>query len=1545
MRAKGPNHVIGDVLFNDTLAIPFAATLLFASIQTIHGLVNTFKSVWSKSSRLADEDECGPDATIPRGWPHSQVENLGGRPIFLFAVARLAGCIALFIISVATFVTCDKLRSDVPVFRLLTECSELGLAVTFSYSCSLAITSLTVAKWSTRATRYNIALLLVTFGTYAQRDLWPLATYTLEPQDIAEGPILWAKIAILFATAIIIPLFVPRRYIPVNPKDADAMPNSEQTCSIFSLITYSFLDPIIFLRSSTARLRLDQLPPLSDTDYSTNLRERVFSRLDPFKGTHQHLMFGLFRVFWKEFAIIPILMVCEAICLLLSPVAVYHILRYLESSGHTDDNIRPWFWIFCMFLGPIGNALAFQMYCFINIRTFVWIESILIQLLFQHSLRIRMKAGGEDIDRLDTETITNTNQKVSISAAGATRGGKGMRSDNTIGKLNNFVTTDVHNISEARDFFVLLLFAPLQTCLCITYLYQIIGWSVFVGVVAMIALIPVPGYIASLTQKVQRERMKMASHMSCALHSRFHIESVPLAISVIRMIKLFGWEGRIVDRVNRRRIDELACLWKLKVSLSIRNSLINFMPIIGMIVSYATYTVIMKQDLTPSKIFGAMSVFYMLRLQLYRLSLHTNVVIQGKVSLDRVNDFLHNAELLDAFTRTPNADVTSDATVLKDQSAVGFNNAEFSWSLDSKNGSLMPSSRIFRLRIDGELLFKPNCINLIVGPTGSGKTSLLMALLGEMYFVCTSTDSWFNLPRDGGVAYAAQESWIQNDTIRDNILFGNPFDELRYRKVLRQCALEPDLELFEAGDATEVGEKGLTLSGGQKARVTLARALYSPAKIILLDDVFAALDVHTSSWIVEKCFKGDLVKGRTILLVTHNIALATPVAKFIVSIGPDGSIRTQGTEIQDSLEHDAELAAESQRDREAVELANEQYDASNAPKAKAVDGKLVVAEEIAEGHITWKSLKLFVRSLGGDYPLIFYSTWMSTFLLTDWANTFQTWFLGHWGSQYEIHSPSEVNVFYYLGIYTSILCTTILVIALANIFFVYGSMRASRVINKMLVESILGSTLRWLDQTPTARMIARCTQDIRAVDGPIPSSFLTLTQIGTSLFSQIGVIIIFTPVFIAPGAVVAALGFYLGNLYLKAQLPVKRAMSNARSPLLGHFHAAIVGMVSIRAYGAEMAFKDELLKRIDHQSRMVRISYNLNRWIGLRADCIGALFTVSLASYLVYGDRHLGAANTGFALNMCLKFCGAILYWVRTFNDLEVQTNSLERIQGYIDIEHEPKPTKEGKPPASWPTSGDLRVKHLSARYSETGPRVLHDLNFTVKSGERIGVVGRTGSGKSSLTLALLRCILTEGDVYYDGLPTSSINLDSLRSNITIIPQTPELLSGTLRRNLDPFEQHDDATLNNSLRDAGLFALQEEMGEGQITLDSNIASGGANLSVGQRQILALARAMVRGSKLLILDEATSAIDYKTDSVIQATLRHRLPADVTVITVAHRLQTIMDSDKIMVLDAGRIVEFNTPAALLGNKNGALRALIDGSGDKAVLYSMAQGTSAT
>ncbi|KAF8811726.1 hypothetical protein BYT27DRAFT_7160557 [Phlegmacium glaucopus] len=1281
-------------------------------------------------------------------------------------VARLFGCLVLFALSVNSLLRCQRNHSNIVgthFKHLFVGCPEVLMTMTFFYSSVMAIVAVTIKDWSVSTTRYNILVLLSVFGVYLYRDIWPLATFTEEPKDLQEGYMLWIKFSIVTLTAVVIPLFIPRRYVPVDPKDPMPEPNPEQTCSLFSLVFYTYLDPVIMLGYRVPHLRFDQLPPLSDSDFSQHITKNAFPHLDPYSGAkRRHLFFGLLRVFRVEYTILSVSIIGRVFAVFTAPVGINRLLNYLETGG-AGARIRPWFWILCLLAGPMIRNICIQWYIFIATRTLVRTEGLLTQLVFEHSLRIRLKAEASDEE--DNVTVVGTPDSASVAEGNtidaklderasepsqastavspdsssdsqstskpssvkgkdqdssstlnsdtkqANKDKKGAQ--NLIGKINNLVTTDLGNIVDGRDFLLIILNVPLQMVLSTIFLYQVLGWSAFVGLTAMLLLFPIPGYIAKKVQDAQVQRMKMTDA---------RVQDVTEAVNVIRMIKLFGWERSMSERIREKRNDELGWLWKLKVLETLNVVANNIIPAIVMLVTYATYTVIMKQDLAVSKIFSSMAVFSVLRIQLFQLSYQISTTIRGKVSLDRMTEFLHKTELLDSFADKP-PHIADVPTTTQYEHDIGFRNATFSWSAESPSGTSTPSNRTFQLHIGGEQLFKRNCINLIIGPTGSGKTSMLMALLGEMHFIPSTADAWFNLPRKGGVAYAAQESWVQNETIRDNILFGSAYDEVRYRKVLHQCALERDLELFDAGDKTEVGERGLTLSGGQKARVTLARAIYSSADILLLDDILAALDVHTSSWIIDRCFRGDLVKGRTVLLVTHNVALATPIAQHVVSIGQDGTVRSQGIEhFGSSLGNDLSLISEAEQvPGTAIEEVK-----PTIKRDKPTDGKLVIAEEIAEGHVTWKSIKLYLSGLGGDYPLLFFSICISASLLTAWVNTFQVWFLGYWGSKYENHTSSEVNPSPYLIQFSLILCTMVAIFAASEIVFIYGSLRASRSISASLVDSVLGSTLRWLDETPTGRIIARCTQDIRAVDGPIPNAIVTLNEIGITLLTKLVVIVIFTPIFLFPGIAVAMLGASLGNLYLRAQLSVRREMSNARSPLLANFSAAIVGIVSIRAYGAQVPFKTESLERINHYVRVARMSYNLNRWIGVRIDVLGAIFTAALASYLVYG-RSVGAGNTGFSLNMVVEFCTFILYWVRVFNDFEVESNSLERIQGYIDIEHEPEATENGKPPAAWPTSGDLRVEKLSARYSETGPAVLHNLSFHIKSGQRIGV------GKSCL--------------------------------------------------------------------------------------------------------------------------------------------------------------------------------------------------------------------
>ncbi|KAH9967588.1 hypothetical protein BC827DRAFT_1264378 [Russula dissimulans] len=1504
------------------------------------------------------------------------VGKLGGSTVFFLQLARLVVVLTLLSLSVFKFLREEveeqsvveaglgkhwrgKTRKDKGDESPLSEREWLDLAMCLAYLYASFLGFVTISARTSRGSVASVhlsLLLLVTLSVYAYRDIWPLLTFTLLPADASEGILLWTKIGLLAVAGIAIPLVTPRQYVPFDPKDPQTDINPEQTASRLSMMLYTFLDPIIFLANRVPHLSQDMLPPLADYDYAKNIH------FDTFSGSpKRHIFWGILITFRREYFQLAALLAVRVISTLLAPIGMNQLLRYLETHGE-GAVVRPWVWIVYLFLGPAIGTICFQWYIFISTATLMRFTAIGTQLVFEHGLRVRVKVETSSSTRT-TPTLTpeahseaTTPDNVSIVSditlgSFGSRSGEGGslttsscikgkqkeaspasptsdldnedpgRSSTLVGKMNNLVSTDLDNIIEGWDFLVVVLYLPFQVALCIWFLYSILGWSAFVGLIAMVSLFPVPGIIANKIQKAQKETMKRTDA---------RVQTATETMGILRMIKLFGWEPKIAARLAEKREDELRYL-KIRQFLHLLNGNTNFLiPVIVMVVTYVTYTVIMKQPLTPSAVFSSMAVFDLLRDQLHMIFLMIPTLIQAKVSLDRTDDFLHNTELLDEYADVENG---SEHVMLTDPShfdrdAIGFQNASFTWSSGSiSDGDFTPSSRKFTLRVDGELLFKRGCINLIIGPTGSGKTSLLMALLGEMHFIPMTPDSWYHLPRSGGVGYAAQESWVQNETIKDNILFGAPYDEERYRKVIYQCSLQRDFSLFDAGDKTEVGEKGLTLSGGQKTRITLARAIYSSADILILDDVLAALDVHTARWIVEKCFKGDLIRGRTVLLVTHNVAMVSPLAEYVVSLGVDGRVASRGS-VSVSVAMDSALAVELVEVARAIKDEEKKIDAEE-PDMTVIQaaGKLIMAEEIVEGYVSWDAYKLYLGGLGGTHVVLFWAAFLGGLLLSDALMAATTWFMGYWAEQYGIHSPETVNITFYLSIYGVTVLGALIAYVTGYFVYIHGGLRASRSIHQQLIEAVLGTTLRWLDTTPTSRVITRVTRDIRAIDGPISNALTWLIELSITMLIKCFAVVFLNPVFIVPCTVIAVLGAWLGQLYLKAQIAIKREMSNAKAPVMGHFGAAVAGLTSIRAYGAQVAFREESFRRIDI-------------WISLRIDFLSGLFSAALAAYLIYvPDELVLSSDIGFSLTMAIGFSGLILWWVRVYNNLEVNSCSLERIHSYINIEQEPRPTEQGIPPAYWPASGDLRVEQLSARYSPDGPKVLHDLSFHIKSGERVGVVGRTGSGKSSLTLSLLRCIFTEGNVYYDGKLTSSINLDDLRSSITIIPQMPELLSGTLRENLDPFWQYDDATLNGALRASGLFSLQCADDLDRLTLDSQIASGGSNLSIGQRQILALARAIVRGSKLLILDEATSAIDYETDAIIQTSLRNELKGDVTLITIAHRLQTIIDADKVMVLDAGRIVEFDKPSELLKIKNGRFRSLVDDSGDRETLYVLA------
>ncbi|KZO89810.1 P-loop containing nucleoside triphosphate hydrolase protein [Calocera viscosa TUFC12733] len=1388
--------------------------------------------------------------------------------------------------------------------------------------------------------------LLVLFGVFAYRNIYPLVYVNGIPSDDDIPWIMYSRGTLATLAGLVIPVLIPRTYVPLDPEHPALHPNPEQTASILSFLTYTFMEPIIMAAYRNSNLPYESLPPLADYDWSSNLEKRSLEAIDPIvrreKGLKdRNVFFGIMQIFVWEYVFFGVNLLIDVLSRFMTPFALNRILLYLQ-YGSQESNVRPWVWIAMLLVGGALATMFRHLYIFVAEHVQVQAENILLQQIFRHSLRLRISEElpgsgfephssatsviGASSNTENSPTITLIGTETSTANIPETLASGSMEpldgpAEQTIppptmhlaGRINTLIGADLGNILGARDFLVLLVMLPFQVVVSMWFLYGILGWSAIVGMGSMVALMPIPGLLAKRISEVQGVKME---------RTEARIQAITESMNIIRMIKMFGWEDMTIHKLSNLRASELASIRTEKLLELFGAVLNNVMPVLILIVTFTFHTLIMHRELDAATIFSTIVVLDLLRLDLGNVPYFITTIMQARVSLRRVTKFLYESPMLDSFTRSvASADIPTP--VLVDGRGIGMKNVTVSWT--DSSGQSAVGKRLFSINI-ADVVFQQGAVNLITGPTGCGKTSLILALLGEMRTQRTDPDSWIALPKTHGVAYAAQEAWVQNTTIKDNITFLEPYNEQRYRNVLYRCALERDLALLSAGDQTEVGEKGLTLSGGQKARITLARAMYSSAKTILLDDVLSALDVHTARWIVSKCFQGDLAADRTIIIATHAVDLLSPLSSRVIQISKDGDVTSfDNSPATNELEEDGDVPKP---------LGHEAVSDLKTSDGSVSDGagKLTVEEELESGRLRWTAIELLISAFGG-YPV--WTVVLGTSLIVYLASVIGTWWLGVWANAFEMSSGGPVSIPFYLGIFSAIACLNSVLYAVAYVVYLYASLRASSALHEALTQKILGSTFRWLDVTPVGRIISRFTQDISTIDGPLTAYLQMFISFTLSMLIQFGAVLVFAPVFIIPGIIVAITGIAMGQIYIAARLPVRRLVSNWRSPLYILFSAAVEGITSIRAYGAQISFQHELFKRLDAYTRPSRTFNNLDRWIAVRADLLGATFSSGLAVYLVYMRPALGASNTGFALNMAIGFSGLLLFWVRLLSEVETCGNSLERIRDYLLINQEPTGSEAGKPPAYWPASGALQVQNLQARYSSDGPAVLKGITFDVKSGERVGIVGRTGSGKSSLALSLLRLIPTTGETYFDEISTEHVNLDILRSKMAIIPQDPTLLSGTLRSNLDPVGHQDDSILYGALRAVGLIGQAGSSQAVDLSLDTVVSSSGSNFSVGQRQLIALARAMVRGTRVLILDEATASVDAETDHLIQTSIRTELTGT-TLLTIAHRLQTIMDYDKIMVLDSGELVEFGSPLSLLDKENGVFRGLVDGSADRAHLW---------
>lgn len=836
-------------------------------------------------------------------------------------------------------------------------------------------------------------------------------------------------------------------------------------------------------------------------------------------------------------------------------------------------------------------------------------------------------------------------------------------------------------------------------------------------------------------------------------------------------------------------------------------------------------------------------------------------------------------------------------------------------------------------------------LTTIVGSVGSGKSTLAMAFLGEVH--ASKGSVWVS----DEVGYAAQEAWILNATIRDNVTFGKEYDPKWYAEVIRACALTTDLAMFPASDLTEIGERGTNLSGGQRQRINVARAMYSKSPIVILDDPFSAVDAHVGEHMFANVARAMANSGRTVLLVTNQLHFV-PEADYCCvlkkgRIAEQGSVgqllKLEGGYLKKMLSKQSAsntsnvsvTDAERMESNDAREKMKAAKDVAFRPTPEKDDehrrkGALIKAEEREDGNISAGTYWEYIRAGGVVLLLLVVFFQAARTAMRVMGGIWLSW----WSDSTNAHGFSRGE---YLGAYISFTIGEIFFTALASFTFVAFAVRAGSQLHHLLTASVSRATTTWFDITPVGRIITRFSKDIDFIDVQLPQLVEQTIQFFFMVIGVIASIAVGTP-WILILFVIAALAFGALTLhYRKTSIQVQRLEALSRAPIFSHFTETLEGSVTIRAYGMAPAFKVANMNKIDTNTVDFMALRYCSAWFAITLDLIGNSFVflayIVMIVVRIYSPNSIAVGYMIFAISSSGGISQSLGAFSNAITDLENKMNSTERILQYFKLPEEaPAEIPENKPVDSWPAQGSIKIDDLVIEYVKGVP-VLKNLSCEIKPREKIGIVGRTGAGKSTLITALFRTVEpVNGSIVIDDVDITQIGLFDLRSRLSIIPQMPQLFVGTVRYNLDPFDEHSDEELWKVLK---MVKLKNEIAGLDGKLLAVVEENGQNFSVGQRQLLSMARCLLRNTHVLLLDEATAAVDVETDALLQSMIRKNF-RDKTVLTIAHRLNTIMDSDRIMVLDAGQIMEFDTPANLLSRKGGVLNGMVEATGPESSAY---------
>ncbi|KAG8525614.1 uncharacterized protein KY384_009258 [Bacidia gigantensis] len=1029
------------------------------------------------------------------------------------------------------------------------------------------------------------------------------------------------------------------------------------------------------------------------------------------------------------------------------------------------------------------------------------------------------------------------------------------------GKILNLMKSDAYEIAQRFWEIQTFLDVPIGLVLSMVLVWKLVGWTSILGIAITIVA-------QGVTALIMRYQLKLERIRRAATDTR--LQKTSQFIEAIRHLRWYAWQDFWLDQILTQRQNELrkrVIADICDVSITLTQSLAGNMFPVAVFYAYTTWA---GQPLRVDVVFPALQVFGMVQRSLGAVPRLVNVLLRARISMQRI----------EAFMKEPNKDEHDEKTAGSDTPHhLHIDSASFAWP--GKDDNVLH---------DIDLQFVDG-LTVIFGEVASGKSALLQSILGELDLRSGHIDRSSNV-----FGYCAQSPWLQSMSIRDNILFSLPFDEERYYQVLDACALTIDLEHFKDGDRSLIGENGIGLSGGQRARVALARAVYSRAPTLLLDDPLSALDHQTAEHVVKKCLKGPLTNDRTVILVTHRVELCQPHAKQMVEV-TDGKasaltykpspelltkVKTQESVIQDTVTDKKDAT-----DEKAEKFIGDEERAHGGVKYK------VYWQYIKAGKLRYWAFIIFLLAIGRVLSI------SQDYFLKEWAEAYdrpsvtQSSIVSDFFDKFP--SP-EVKLSPWLWCFFGLAAARSLMWVLRDGGMVVIVYVAGKGMFKKVMQRVANATFRFYDITPVGRLMNRMTSDIGTMDGGLTERFSYIALFILSWISSIIVIASVTPVFLVFSCALVAGFVYVFLRFLPTSQSLRRLEMVSLSPLMSNFGNLIHGLTTVRAFCVQKRFQDQVIDVTDDFQKMDHFYWSLQAWLSCRFDYMSAFSTFILTMLAIYTGVSPGL--TAFTLIAASNFVNATHALCRMYGSLQMQFVSVERIVELFDLEQETPGSID--PPASWPKLGsEISFKSATLKYAPHFDPALHDLSFTIPGGSTTALLGRTGSGKSTLALSLLATIVpTTGSITIDGIDVSKVNKQVLRHRITFLAQDPVLFPGSMRENLDPLSEHTDGDCDG--------VLQRVCGKHGWNLDTRIDSGGSNLSQGQRQLVGLTRAVLRRSPIIILDEATASIDTETALSIQQILREEM-RESTVITIAHRLEAVKNADFFIRLDHGRIIE--------------------------------------